>query len=99
MKAELLLEKLEETARRLSIKVDYDDLHKGEVRTSGGLFTLKGEQRILIHKKLSTKERAEVLLGLLARLDTEGIHIPDAIRKRLEGRRPPLKDVSTEDLT
>ncbi len=83
MKADLLLEKLEETARRLSIKVDYDDLHKGEVRTRGGLFRLKGEERILIHKKLSTKERAEVLLDILSGLDTEGIHLPEAIRKRL----------------
>ncbi len=84
MKAEDLLEKLEETARRLSIKVDYDDLQKGEVRTRGGLFRLKGEERILIHKKLSAKERAEVLLGILAKLDTDGVHIPEAVRKRLD---------------
>ncbi|MFQ5428106.1 MAG: hypothetical protein ACE5EZ_03905 [Thermodesulfobacteriota bacterium] len=84
MKDELLLEKLEETAERLSIKVDYDDLHKGDIRTNGGIFTLKGEQRILIHKKLSTKDRVGVLLHLLSLLDTEGIHLPDAVRKRLE---------------
>ncbi len=83
MKAELLLEKLEDTARRLSIKVDYDDLQKGEVRTRGGLFTLKGEQRIIIHRKLSVGERAEVLLGILSKLDTEGVHLPEAVRKRL----------------
>ncbi len=89
MKAEDLLEKLEETARRLSIKVDYDDLQKGEVRTRGGLFRLNGEERILIHKKLSTKERAEVLLGILSGIDTEGVHIPEAIRKRLEAVSGP----------
>ncbi len=87
MKDELLLEKLEETAGRLSIKVDYDDLHKGEIRTNGGLFTLKGEERILIHKKLSTKERVGVLLRLLSDLDTEGLHLPDTVRKRIEGSR------------
>lgn len=87
MKDDLLLEKLEETAGRLSIKVDYDDLHKGEVRTNGGLFTLKGEERILIHKKLSTKDRVGVLLRLLADLDTEGLHLPDTVRKRIEGSR------------
>jgi len=84
MKAELLLEKLEDTARRLSIKVDYDDLQKGEVRTRGGLFTLKGEQRIIIHRKLPAGERAEVLLGILSKLDTDGVHLPEAVRKRLE---------------
>jgi len=89
MKAEVLLEKLEDTARRLSIKVDYEDLQKGEVRTRGGLFRLKGEDRILIHKKLSTKERAEVLLGILSRVDTEGVHIPEAIRKKLDAISSP----------
>ena len=98
MKAEILLEKLEETAARLSIKVDYDDLQKGEVRTRGGLFRLKGEERILIHKKLSTKERAEVLLDILSTLDTEGIHIPEAVRKRLDalgGGAKPQKGPAT----
>ncbi|MFQ5353402.1 MAG: hypothetical protein ACE5DR_00510 [Thermodesulfobacteriota bacterium] len=85
MNDEELLEKLEETAQRLSIKVDYDDLYKGEVRTNGGIFTLKGEQRILIHKKLSTKDRVGVLLHLLSLLDTEGLHLPDAVRKKIEG--------------
>jgi len=89
MKDELLLEKLEETAERLSVKVNYDDLHKGEIRTNGGIFTLKGEERILIHKKLSTKERVEILLRLLSGLDTEGLHLPDTVRKRLEDSRSP----------
>jgi len=88
MKDELLLEKLEETAGRLQIKVDYDNLHKGEVRTNGGIFILKGEERILIHKKLSTKERVGVLLRLLSNLDTEGLHLPDGVRKRLECSDP-----------
>ena len=87
MKAEDLLERLEETARRLSIRVEYDDLHRGEVRTSGGIFSLRGENRILIHRRLRPSERAEVLLDILAGLDTEGVHLPEAVRKRLEARR------------
>jgi len=85
MKDEALLEKLEETAGRLSIKLSYENLHKGEVRTNGGLFTLKGEERILLHKKLSTKERVAMLLRLLSGLDTEALHLPDTVRKRIEG--------------
>ncbi|MFQ5479937.1 MAG: hypothetical protein ACE5DW_01515 [Thermodesulfobacteriota bacterium] len=89
MKDELLLEKLEETAGKLSIKVGYENLHKGEVRTNGGIFTLKGEQRILIHKKLSLKDRVGVLLHLLSLLDTESLHLPDAVRTKIEGSRKP----------
>ncbi len=84
MKDDQLLEKLEEAARRLSVQLGYEDLRKGEVNTPGGIFLLKGEKRILIHKGLSTREKADVLSKALSTLDTEGIHLPEAIRKRLE---------------
>ncbi|MBI5237319.1 MAG: hypothetical protein HY887_02725, partial [Deltaproteobacteria bacterium] len=71
-------------AKRLEIKVDYDDLIKGEVNTEGGLFSLRGEKRILIHKGLDVKERIDVLLKLLSGMDTEGIHLPPVVRRRLE---------------
>ncbi|MFQ5442895.1 MAG: hypothetical protein ACE5EB_09280 [Thermodesulfobacteriota bacterium] len=85
MKDDQVLEKLEEAARRLSIQLGYEDLRKGEVNTHGGLFLLKGEKHILIHKGLSTKDKIDVLSRALSTLDTEGIHLPEAIRKRLEG--------------
>lgn len=87
MKDELLLQSLEEVAERLLIKVGYDDLRKGEVSTPGGVFTLKGEKRILVHKHLHTREKVDVLLDILSGMDVEDLHLPPAIRERIEKAR------------
>ena len=84
MKDDLILSTLEEAAEKMSIKIKYDDLRKGEVNTAGGIFTLKNETRILIHKGLSTEEKVDRLLSLFSTLDTEAIHLPPVIRKRLD---------------
>ncbi|MBW7957271.1 MAG: hypothetical protein H3C68_05190 [Deltaproteobacteria bacterium] len=87
MKDEALLQTLEETAERLSIKLSYEDLRKGEVTARGGIFQLRGERRIIIHKGLPVKDRAEVLIDILSGVDTSSIHLPPALRERLEKAR------------
>lgn len=84
MKDEMILPLLEEAAEKLSIKVYYDDLRKGEINTSGGACVLKGEKRIIIHKKLHTGEKVDILMELLAEMDFEGIHLPTEIREKLD---------------
>ncbi|MBI3755922.1 MAG: hypothetical protein HY265_07165 [Deltaproteobacteria bacterium] len=84
MKDEMMLPLLEEAAEKLSIKVSYDDLRKGEVNTSGGSCVLKGEKRIIIHKKLHIREKVDILMELLAEMDFEGIHLPVEIRESLD---------------
>lgn len=85
MKDEALLEALEEAARRLEIKLSYEDLRKGEVATPGGIFMLRGERRIIIHKGLAVKERAELLAELLSGVDTESIHLAPEVRGFITG--------------
>ncbi|MFQ5735473.1 MAG: hypothetical protein ACE5GY_01250 [Thermodesulfobacteriota bacterium] len=85
MKDESVLNLLEETAGRLSIKLGYEDLRKGEVATPGGMFTLRGERRILIHKGLTIKEKIDVLTDILSGVDTEEVHLPPDVRERLSG--------------
>jgi hypothetical protein len=87
VKDEALLTILEQTVARLSIKLDYDDLRKGEVNTPGGAFVLRGKRHIIIHKNLSVKEKVEVLIEILAGLDTEGVHIPPEVRERIDQAR------------
>ncbi len=84
---------LEETVARLSIKLDYDDLRKGEVNTHGGTFVLRGKRHILIHKNLSLKEKVEVLTDILAGMDTEGVHIPPEVREKIEEARRAAEKV------
>jgi hypothetical protein len=87
MDDDALLNALEQTAARLSIKLAYDDLRKGEVSTPGGIFMLRGERRIIIHRGLSTRERAEVLADILSDVDTEDVHLPPDVRERLASLR------------
>ena len=47
MKADELLNLLEETAERLSVKLDYDDVRKGVITSYGDAYVLRGERRIL----------------------------------------------------
>ena len=94
MKDETILPLLEEAAERLTIKVSYDDLRKGEVNTPGGSFVLKGERRIIIHKKLYTGEKVDILMELLSEMDFEGIHLPVEIRERLDRIKAKNKNSS-----
>jgi hypothetical protein len=101
MKDDALLEILEQAVESLSIKLGYEDLRKGEVNTDGGLFLLRGEKRILIHKDLKVKDRVDVLTRILASLDTDRVHLPPAVRKRIEKvkKAPEKKAVSREEMT
>lgn len=83
MKDEALLTLLEESAAKLSIKLGYEDLRKGEVATPGGLFLLRGEKRILIHKGLTVKDKIEVLTDILSGLNIEEVHLPPEVRERI----------------
>ncbi len=87
MKDEVLLKILEETVEKLSIRLEYDDLRKGEVNTPGGMYTLHDRKHILLHKGLSVSEKVDVLLRILSGLDTEGVHLPPEVRKRLDSSR------------
>lgn len=84
MKDEMILPLLEEAAEKLSIKIHYDDLRKGEINTPGGACVLKGEKRIIIHKKLHTREKVDILMELLSEMDFESIHLPTEIREKLD---------------
>ncbi len=84
MKDDALLAILEQTAEKLSIKLDYDDIRKGDVVSYGDTFILRGERHILIDKKLNDREKGELLIEILAKFDTEDIHLPPEIRTLID---------------
>lgn len=94
MKDESLLQALEDAASRLGIKLSYEDLLKGVVATHGGMFMLRGEKRIIIHKGLQVRDKIELLAELLASVDTEDVHLAPEVRDRIEQAR--LKAAPTE---
>ena len=98
MKDDALLAILEQTAEKLSIKLDYDDIRKGDVASYGDSFILRGEKHILIDKTLNTQEKADLLIEILARFDTEEIHLPPDVREKLirEREREEKKEAKEE---
>lgn len=87
MNDETLLQSLEDAARRLSIELSYEDLKKGEVASHGGIFWLRGQRRIIIHRGLPVKDRLEVLTEILSGIDSSAVHMPPEARERLERAR------------
>ncbi|MBI5643852.1 MAG: hypothetical protein HY954_10305 [Deltaproteobacteria bacterium] len=88
MKDDKILGLLEEAAKSLSVTVEYDDLKKGAVNTHGGAYILRGEKRILLHKYLSTQEKAELLAEILSGMDA-GALLPPEVRRILQSAAPP----------
>jgi hypothetical protein len=87
MKDDALLAILEQTAEKLSIKLDYDDIRKGDVVSYGDTFILRGERHILIDKKLNDREKCDLLVEIMAKFDTEEIHLPPEVRAKVDEQR------------
>ena len=73
MKPDVMLEKLEEAATQMRVKVSYEVL--GAAIGHGGLCRVKGEYRVIIDKRASTEERCVTLASALARVDRTGIEL------------------------
>ena len=84
MKDDQLLTILEETAEKLGVEMAYDEVRKGEVSSYGDSYILRGQNHILIDKRLDTSERAGLLLEILSSFDSSAIHLPPEIRERLD---------------
>ncbi len=74
---------LEEVTEKLSVKLEYDDLRKGVVNTPGGTYLLHGEKHILVHKRLPTAEKVDLIATLLSAMDLETVELLPEIRKRI----------------
>lgn len=92
MKDTELLELLEETAKKLDITLEYDDLRKGAINTTGGSFVLRGERHILLHKHLGVDEKVDLLSEILSTMDTEALHLTPVLRQRLDSAKAKLMD-------
>jgi hypothetical protein len=67
MKPDVMLEKLEEAATQMRVKVSYEVL--SAAIGHGGLCRVKGEYRVIIDKRASTEERCVTLASALSRVD------------------------------
>ena len=83
MKADVLLELLENAAEQLGVKVSYEQLSTGVGSSKGGLCRVKGQFRVIIDKRATSSERVTTLATALGRFDTGSLELRDEVREVL----------------
>lgn len=83
MKQEIVLHHLEELAEKLSIKISYEDMKKEGISFKGGSCKIKGEERIIISKNLTSAEKIDILANELSKYDIDSVYIPPAVKQLL----------------
>ena len=78
------LEDLKETAAKLSIEILFADLSDPEIPTQSGYCKVRGEELIVIDKRLSTQRQIEVLLNIFQQVDLDDVYVASWIREHLE---------------
>ena len=78
------LEDLKDTARKLSIEILFADLSDPEIPTLSGYCKVRGEELIVIDKRLSTQRQIEVLLNIFQQFDLDDVYVASWIREHLE---------------
>ena len=78
------LEDLKDTARKLSVEILFADLSDPEIPTQSGYCKVRGEELIVIDKRLSTQRQIEVLLNIFQQVDLDDVYVASWIREHLE---------------
>lgn len=92
MKIEQVLEHLEHAAQALAVRVSYEPLQSA--MGFGGLCRVRGEYRIIIDKRATVSERVTTLARGLARVGTEALELPSAVRDVIESVGPRVRKAS-----
>jgi len=75
-----LLQEFEALTERLGIPVSREDLMGG----SGGLCTVRGEQRIILDYRLDVPTQVEIFARALSSLPLDDIFIKPSVRDRID---------------
>lgn len=90
MKPDVMLQKLEDAATQMRVKVSYEVM--STAIGHGGLCRLKGEYRVIIDKRASTEERVTTLAASLSRLDLTPLD--EALRDLIDQQTPSIRRAS-----
>jgi len=81
---EKLLADLEAVAEKISVKIRYERITGGPIKTTHGACRIRGENVILIDRRLGTIEKLHALGKELRRFDLENVYISPAARAHLQ---------------
>jgi len=80
------LEDLKAVAAKLSIEIISGNFADEDISTQSGFCRLNGKSLIILDKKLSPENQAEIILEALKNFDLETIYVPAWIREQLENK-------------
>ncbi len=75
-----LLQELEEIAEKLSIAIRYDDLMGMDFKVKGGLCNLRGQNVIIMDRRMPPRERIDLLVLVLRKFDLSPIFMKPYVR-------------------
>jgi hypothetical protein len=79
-----LLNQLEELAGKLGIEIRYGNIPGEESHRMGGLCRVKGQYKLIIHSKLTIKEKIGVIVKNLKGFEMDDVYVIPAIRELLD---------------
>ena len=84
MNDEVLFNQLEELANTLGIAIRHENINVENLPGTGGLCRIKGEYVLILHSRLTVREKIRVLTGALRQFDLDEIYVKPALRALLE---------------
>jgi len=86
-----VLQRLEQLADQLGVKVLYENLDQQEFVVRSGTCTLRGQLVVIIDHHLTPGDRIRVLADCLARFDLSTVYLVPVVRELIDARRaaPP----------
>jgi hypothetical protein len=79
-----LLDQLEELADRLGIDIRYGNIGAEESRRMGGLCRVQGKYLLIMHSRLTTKEKIGVIIKTLKGFEIGDVYVKPVIRELLD---------------
>jgi hypothetical protein len=80
----VLLNQLEELAGKLGIEIRYGNIAVEESHRTGGLCRVKGQYVLIIHSRLTVKEKIGIITKTLKGFEMDGLYVIPVIRELLD---------------
>jgi hypothetical protein len=80
----MLLSQLEELAGKLEIKIRHENLNMEDSSSTGGLCRINNEYVLIVHSRLTVKEKIRVMTAALKGFDLSEIYVRPIIRELLD---------------
>jgi hypothetical protein len=91
----VLLNQLEELAGKLEIEIRYGNIGVEESHRTGGLCRIKGQYVLIIHSRLTVKEKIEVIIKILKGFEIGDVYVIPVVRELLDKSGEKVKREKT----